>query len=319
MSWWGVFWKVLIILIIIGLPLLIYGIYIGSQYGINWGVFSKLGLFFVLFVGSGFLIFGGLMIAPLHPKGGRYLAYIGVVGIMVLLLIIETSLIDLRINTYLEGKLWTDCQQTPKNVISFVSCAITGYQPAPQGATDIWGMMGVYGFYIFGLVAPLVILTALFTDFVKASGVIQSTTNERIIGLGLGFMAYRGFVVSRLIYILDIGSAGIALIALNFIWLGGILGYINRSFKQWQTLEAEMELSIDMPNVARNLKRIADEWKGSKQVAGDFADPIFLRNLTLIVGTVEAQKLLDESRKVTKDTLGDFKNRFKNAIDDKMK
>jgi hypothetical protein len=252
---------------------------------------SVLNIFF--FVGSGFLIFIGLMIAPSYPKWGRYLAYGGVVGIMILLLIIETSIVGMSVNKfrnqYESGKIWSECTSTPKSMMSFVSCALTGHQPLPNSTKDVWGIIGVYGFYLAGLLVPLAILTALFADFVESSGVVQNPTYQKIIGLGLGFMAYRGFIVTRLIYILDIGSTGVALIALNFIWLGGILSYINRSFRQWRILEDEQLLGRYSEQALRSLKAIANTWAVATQIRDSFNDSNFMNSLELVMGKINAQ------------------------------
>ncbi len=288
--------------------------------GFSIGVISSLIMVFILLGLSGFLIFLGLLIAPTYPKIGKYLAYGGVVGLMILLLIIETSIIGIsgyKIGkNYVSGNFWSSCTSTPNSIISFLTCSITGHQPLPSSTKDIWGFFGVYGFYLFGLFVPLIILVALFADFVEVSGVVQNPTYQKIIGFGLGFMAYRGFVVTKLIYILDIGSTGIAVIALNFIWLGGVLGYIRRSFRQWQLLEAEQELATDMPRLARNLQAIANNWRNKEMVAASFSDPVFMRNLTLIVGAVKAQQLADQS---TKANINEIRQKVHQAINEAIK
>ncbi|MBU5688332.1 MAG: hypothetical protein KQA41_02155 [Candidatus Aenigmarchaeota archaeon] len=280
-------------------------------------------IFFLLigFAISGFIIFIGMMIAPIQPKIGRYLAYAGVIGIMILLLIIEGSIIGLSgVNLgykFVKGgyNLWTECKQPIESLDVFLSCALTGHQPLPTGVKDIWGWLGIYGFYIFGLLVPLFILSALFADFVETSGIVSNRTYQKIIGFGLGFMAYRGFIVTRLIYILDIGSVGIALIALNFIWLGGILGYIKRSFAQFKLLEADIDLSTDIEKVKRYLVSIANKWESVEMVAANLSDPIIFRDLQLVVGNTMAELLRDKSRNI-KDSndIPKFRDEFKKAI-----
>jgi hypothetical protein len=130
----------------------------------------------------------------------------------------------------------------------------------PQNSKDIWGFLGMYGFYIVGILAPLFLLTALFMDIVESSGVVQGQTYRRIIGGALGLLAYRGFIVTRLVYILDIGSTGVAVIALNFIFLGGILSYINRAFQQWRQLESAEALGRFSQDHLRALAAIAHTW-----------------------------------------------------------
>ncbi|MEM5877826.1 MAG: hypothetical protein QXF12_03000, partial [Candidatus Aenigmatarchaeota archaeon] len=153
------------------------------------------------------------------------------------------------------------------------------------------------------------------SDFVESSGVVQNPTYQKIIGFGLGFMAYRGFIVTRLIYILDIGATGVAVIALNFIFLGGVLNYVRRSFAQFQILEAEMEIGEDVEKLKIYLQRTSDQWKTKEMVATNFSDPIFLRNLQLVVGNTITESLKDESSKIpNRAALEKFKNEFKKAV-----
>ena len=281
-------------------------------------IISSLILFFILMALSGFLIFIGLMIAPTHPTWGRYMAYGGVIGIMILLLIIETSIVSMSgynlAKKSATGNLWSECTSTPKSIISFVSCALTGHQPLPTSTKDIWGFLGIYGFYIAGLIVPLAILTALFADFIESSGVIQNSTYRRIIGFGLGFMAYRGFIVSRLIYILDIGSTGIAVIALNFVWLGGILSYINRSFNQWKMIEDEQLIKRATEQALITLRAAARSWITPNNVQTSFNDSRFMNSLEFVMGKVgaEAWKARAEDENLNVD---DFRNRFLDALD----
>lgn len=308
-----------IILIVTILPLIVLLFFAGFSVGfnnvINLASIASLSIIGLIF--SGFLIFIGMMVAPYYPKYGRWIAYSGVVGLMLLLLMIEFYIVqkaskDVGVGSNMN--LWKDCSNTPGSWHIFLSCALTGHQPMQQTA-NFWDFIGIYGFLIFGLLVPLFILTALFSDFVESSGVVQNPTYQKIIGFGLGFMAYRGFIVTRLIYILDIGATGIAVIALNFIFLGGVLNYVRRSFAQFQTLEAEMEIGSDIEKLKIYLQRTADQWKTKEMVATNFSDPIFLRNLQLVVGNTITELLKDESSKIpNKAGLEKFKQEFKKAV-----
>jgi hypothetical protein len=188
-----------------------------------------------------------------------------------------------------------------------------------QRGLEIYGeSLGVYGFYLAGFLAPLAILTALVADFVEASGVIQRPTYQKIIGFGLGFLAYRGFIVSRLIYILDIGSTGVAVIALNFIWLGGILGYINRSFKQWKTLESAEALGRFSGQHLRSLSAQADTWTTWEDVRTSFNSNDFLGSLELVLGDLDARAW--KARALAKQgSVSIFREAFKRALGETQK
>ena len=310
----------LLTLLLIGIivPLVFAGavalIYHGSVFTLITGGIL---LYFVFIVGSGFLIFIGMIIAPSNPRIGKYLSYSGLVGIMILLLLIETSIVGFSgykiANNIKGGSYWAPCTSKPSNLITYITCFSTGHQPI---TTDTVGILGIFGFSIFGIIMPLFIFVALFSDFVETSGVVQNRTYQKIIGLGLGFMAYRGFIVSRLIYILDIGSVGVAVIALNFIWLGGILSYIRRSFRQWQLLEEQQELRRLIPRLIENLKEIAKTWTTQEDVARNFSDHKFMRGLELVVGPTEADSLKAES---ASNDLSRFKQKFIKTINDASK
>jgi hypothetical protein len=53
-------------------------------------------------------------------------------------------------------------------------------------------------------------------------------------------IAYRGFAVTNMLEILSLGTIGIALLALNLIFLGGLLAYIHRVFEKWKPIENAM-------------------------------------------------------------------------------
>ncbi|MBU5689901.1 MAG: hypothetical protein QXM68_01740 [Candidatus Aenigmatarchaeota archaeon] len=261
-----------------------------------WNVLQASLVSIIGIIFSGFLIFIGMMVAPYNPKVGRWIAYGGVVGLMFLLMVIEVFIIkkasdDIKfINDNTD--FWGDCgTNPPKSWHSYLACALTGHQPINSGTSNVWNAFGIFGFVIFGLTIPLAILTSLLIDIVESSGVVQSPTYQKFIGFGLGFMAYRGFIVTRLIYILDIGTTGVAVIALNFIFLGGVLAYVKRAFKQWQEIEHEMDIATANSQFRKIVIETLKNANSVESLRNAFNDERFYGALKYLLGEIEAKKL----------------------------
>ncbi|MCS7135262.1 MAG: hypothetical protein NZ893_02380, partial [Candidatus Aenigmarchaeota archaeon] len=95
---------------------------------------------------------------------------------------------------------------------------------------------------------------SLFQDFVISSGVIRRPKAQKIVGACLGLIAYRGFAVTNLLEILSLGTLGIALLALNLVFLGGLLAYLHRVFERWRPLEAAMNIVRSSAAFRRSLR-----------------------------------------------------------------
>ncbi|MCS7135268.1 MAG: hypothetical protein NZ893_02410, partial [Candidatus Aenigmarchaeota archaeon] len=256
----GDVWVFVIILIItIVLPVIIILI---ANAGPNfWNVIGNviaiayLSLLFLLLSG-GFIILGAI-IAYRYPRAGRILSYIGIGGVLLGLLFLEASVAATTGKNRLgQSYILENCKQIPviigegiKSISDTISCIITGYYS--KDASPYY----LIGYWIFGVAIPLLITSGIFIDLVESSGLIQNRLSRRLIGWGLGFLAYRGLVVSNLIYIIDFASAGMAVIALNFIFVGGLLAYTNRIFNQWQSIETAFEFGRSTQIARINARR----------------------------------------------------------------
>jgi MFS family permease len=259
-NWSEVLIFIIIILLIVVIPVLI--ILITSAGENFWKVLGNAiagGLISIMYLilSGGFLIFG-VIFAYYNPKIGKTMTYIGIGGILLTLMILEVTVVGVTgKNRLKEEYVFEECKKLPvvkKDVASMMnslSCIITGYFPQKYSSTYL------IGFWIFGVAIPLIVLSGIFLDLVESSGIIKNY--KRLIGWGLGFMAYRGFVVSNLIYIIDFVSAGVAVIVLNFIFVGGLLAYTNRIFSQWKTVEDAIELGKSQVIAAKNAKVILYE------------------------------------------------------------
>lgn len=222
-------------------------------------------IFSVIAVAIGsFLILFGVIFAGANPRTGRVLAYIGL-GIFIIGLFIAEMAYVAKVSTVASTPMVVRCASAPTgggsglfsrvgSPAEFISCIITGYKYA--------GMYSGYafvGFWIFGVVIPVLLLMFLFYDFVDASGVIRTPKSKKVVGYCLGLIAYRGFVVANLLEVLSIGTVGIALLAINFIFAGGILAYINRVFEQWRPIEDAMGTIRSTGRMNKLLHRLAGE------------------------------------------------------------
>jgi len=206
-----------------------------------------------------FLILFGVIFAGHNPRTGRILAYIGVGVFVIGLFILEMAYVVKMKESQTGPTAWQpnikcgsasgDCTGlfcNVDNMYDFITCLVTGYKY--KGGYGAWSFVG---FWIFGVVTPLLLLIFLFIDFVESSRVIQNLKSQKIIGICLGLIAYRGFIVSNLMEILSLGTTGIAMLAIDLIFAGGILAYVNRVFAQWEPIEEAMGIvrsSLSMRN-----------------------------------------------------------------------
>ncbi|MBU5689899.1 MAG: hypothetical protein QXM68_01730 [Candidatus Aenigmatarchaeota archaeon] len=206
-------------------------------------------------IGS-FLILFGIIIAGSHLRTGKTLSYIGLGVIIVGFLIIQMSYV-MKSRAALATPMTVKCSTGgANNIAEGIMCVITGYKYKGN-----YGGFAFLSYWVFGVVVPLLLLMSLFYDFVSSSGVIKRPQSQKIVGYCLGLIAYRGFVVTNLLEILSIGTLGIALVALDLIFLGGLLAYINRVFEKWRPIEhamgiarGSMQAKFLMKNYARDVK-----------------------------------------------------------------
>ncbi|MCX8178305.1 MAG: hypothetical protein N3D75_00545 [Candidatus Aenigmarchaeota archaeon] len=209
----------------------------------------------LIFIGA-FLILFGIIIAGSHLRTGKTLSYIGLGVIIIGFLIIQMSYV-MKSKEALTTPMTVKCSTGGmNNIAEGLMCVITGYKYKGN-----YGGFAFVSYWVFGVVIPLLLLMTLFYDFVRSSGVIQQPKSQKIVGYCLGLIAYRGFVVTNLLEMLSIGTLGIALVALDLIFLGGLLAYIHRVFEKWRPIEHAMGIvrssaqnKLLMKNYARDVK-----------------------------------------------------------------
>lgn len=270
----------IILLVSVVLPLIIWAFVESGASIMDFLYLNGIVPMFLLIFSGGFLILG-VIIAYSYPRFGKIMAYVGIAGVLLSLLFIEvgvaalTTLRDYDINP--SGNLIKDfmdaakrrsnfqyCENIPvlisignekkiQSLSDSLSCIITGY--VPEGSSSVY----MIGFWIFGVIMPLILTSGIFLDLVESSGVVKNRISQRMIGWSLGFLAYRGFIVTGMIFILDFAAAGMAVIALNFIFIGGLLSYTNKIFDKWKPLENVINTGNSAKLATFQIKKIIHE------------------------------------------------------------
>jgi len=271
------------------------------------GVIASVGIITIIaFICSGMGILFGIIIYPRSPVWGRTITYLSVFGLMIALLFIELSLAG-SILVIKGAKNYQECDNLSKtDLLSTITCIVMGFRqtnPSFSSQINLW---------IFSFIIPLIILVPLFIGFVDASGLIQNKTSVQLIGLGLGFLAYRGFIVSRLIYVLEYGSVGVAMMAINFIFVGGILAYTHRAFQKWKPIEQAIGVLRDTKVAKRVLRSIFYQ---INTISGTDVDPAhtLLREqghdaFSILEAETEYKEMLAEKN------LSELKNKIRNFM-----
>ncbi|MEM0473315.1 MAG: hypothetical protein QXF88_01180 [Candidatus Aenigmatarchaeota archaeon] len=282
----------LILLVVIFLVVIIAAILLsGFTSTIDNLVFISSSGFIILF-SSSTAIFIGMLIAPYNPKIGKIVAYFGVGLVMFALIFMEAYIIQKTVTKRGTNFEYCNSLTSSSGLNDIFSCLLTGHKITGSEKSDA---LAIGGFFVFSFLVPLFILVALMADFVESSGVVQNKTYQKIIGFGLGFLAYRGFIVTNLIYILDVGATGMAVIALNFIFIGGVLSYVRRVFRQWQLVENEIFLGQAKDKFRSMVLNSLKNVDSVEQLKSTINDESFKGALIFLLGETEAKKIFGKA------------------------
>lgn len=189
----------------------------------------------VMVGGIAFILFG-VILAGTTPRVGRFLAYAGVAIIIIGLFYGELSVISVAEFSSRTIDLTANCPltQISGEIFDVIACIVSGHKFVGSQGLEI------IGYWIFGVLTPILMFYFIFYDFVKVSNVIQDTNGQIVIALALGLFAYRGFAATYLFEILTLGSLGIAIVAIDLIFAGGLFGMVGRVFGAWKGVEEAM-------------------------------------------------------------------------------
>jgi len=185
---------------IIGIAFIFAGIIFGRVYFKLRKWLSLIGLIFI-FLGT----FGAEMVYVLPMLGGKTINY-------------ATECTSL---TYSGNNL-------PENVVGTFSCIFSGYAPA----NFEWGT--IVTFVIFGIIAPLGILIALFyefTDFLTNSGV------RNVVTFLSALIAFRVLLATLFIELLSYGFAGLGILLVDYFFFMVIFRAMRKLWIESATIQ----------------------------------------------------------------------------------
>lgn len=273
-------------------------------FGYLTGIFVSGGIFFFFLLIGIILLIGGFMLAPVFashwdPKYAKWISYLGVFIIMLSFIYLEVGILSSVIGSSIKNKsvYFMPCDNfSNKGIMDIASCIMLGYFPS---GNRVARGLSYYSMWVFSLAVPILIVIYLFKDAVETSGIISNPFYAKIIGIGLGMLAYRGLIVTKLIYVLDFGATGIVLILINFLFMGIIFSKVKNFFNTYQQLEDVIETRVEFktwrPLLEREIMAASVSPTAMQRLS---ADPEFRARLEDVVGDVAAGAIFNEMASV---------------------
>jgi hypothetical protein len=242
-----------------------------ASQAINWvhqlGTWSLL-----LFIVAGAIIFLGIILRIINPRITKYFTIIGL-----LILIFATFGVEIIYITPYLGKPvfpYKVCEQEftaampPSNlpgpvvnIIALTACTLTGYIP-----TEIT-TLGIITFFIFGIIAPLGVLMALFFEF---TDFLTDRNVRRVMTFLSALIAYRFLLSSMTIEVLGYGFAGVGKLLIDFFFFMIIFRIISKLWIGYEQVDsvlsgqAQARLASAV-NEKNELEKLRDELKKTGQ------------------------------------------------------
>ncbi|MEM5792220.1 MAG: hypothetical protein QXM68_01735 [Candidatus Aenigmatarchaeota archaeon] len=196
-------------------------------------------------------IFSSLLASKFIPEHNKFfviITYFCLFFIFISLINQELQIIKSSGKIFSLKNFWLKCEN-PSNLIEILSCITTGYMPSKQSnITET--LLIIYGFWIYGFVIPIIVLYNIFKDFIGKSGVIGNSTYAEIITICFTLIAYRGFVITRLVDLLSIGLLGAGLIIINLLIFFLVIKKLPRYFlskpkERTDELKSKVKLELE--------------------------------------------------------------------------
>lgn len=183
-------------------------------------------------------IYLGILFSFIFPNISKYtkfIVYLGIIFFILSFFAAEITTIKSLSGVSPSRLGWVECTQ-PKGIFNTISCLLTGYMSARPTANLI-DFLVIYGFWIYGFVFPISILSYLFIDGISSSGMIQNETYKNIIAISLSFLAYRGFIITKLMNFLYIGFFGVIIMIINLFVARLVIKKVNKLFIRFEKIE----------------------------------------------------------------------------------
>ncbi|MEM5875267.1 MAG: hypothetical protein QXW01_00440 [Candidatus Aenigmatarchaeota archaeon] len=218
----------LVSIIIISLLLFCYGFGLAeneekTSSAILW--ITEIGQWWLFFFIIGItFIFAGLIFGRISYRLRRWLSILGLVIVFIGIFGAELVYVMPFVSQQFGKKSYaTKCEAlSGTNIIEMVGCIFSGYAPSNNEATTI------AVFFIFGVIAPLGILIALFyefTDFFNNQGV------RNVMTFLSALMAFRVLMADLFFELLSYGFAGLGILIVDYFFFMVIFKFMQRFWK----------------------------------------------------------------------------------------
>lgn len=202
-------------------------------------------LFFFV-IGIAF-IFAGLIFGKISLTLTRYLCVIG----LVIIFIGTFGAKIVYLIPFLGGEktnFYTRCESVSKsNIVETISCIFVGY--APTG----FELHTLGTFIIFGVIAPLGILIALFYDVTE--DIFTSKNVRNVVAFLSALIAFRTLLATMFLELLNYGFAGLGIMLVNYLFFM-IMFKIMKKAWQKSTVLKEIITGIEFREIADIIREI---------------------------------------------------------------
>jgi len=238
-----------------------------SRAVLNW--LATLGSWTLLLwlIGGGLIFFGFIILRPLEQINlFKWFCYIGLFIIFIATFGVEITYIlpylGKPVITFAtcEGISTTTpiIQEPINNFVIAIACIFVGNAPA-----DLTGY-AIATFFIFGVIAPLGVLIALFYEF---TDFLQNKNVRNVMAFLSALMAYRFLLATLFTEILGYGFAGLGLLLVDYFFFMVLLRVIRGL---WAGYEAtEKALAVEDREILSSLMRRRDDLMHTISVTTD--------------------------------------------------
>ncbi|MFH7881061.1 MAG: hypothetical protein QXI09_03595 [Candidatus Aenigmatarchaeota archaeon] len=205
-------------------------------------------LFFFV-IGIAF-IFASLIFGRISARLRKYLCIIG----LVIILIGTFGAKAVYLIPFLGGEktnFYTRCEGVSKNsIIETISCIFVGY--APTG----FELYTLGTFIIFGVIAPLGILIALFYEVTR--DIFTSSGVRNVVAFLSALIAFRTLLASMFLELLNYGFAGLGIMLINYLFFMIIFRVMQRTWAGSMVIEEILDYTTynRIADLTAELRRI---------------------------------------------------------------
>lgn len=208
---------------------------------INWA--RQVGAWTILFfILGGALIVLGIIFGRFWPRARKWVVVLGLIfifiGVFVVQILYVIPMLGQPTITYqvCDQTFFPSTKPTPVFAVSDVivdfitmtACVFTGYVPSSL----TW--LGITTFFIFGIIAPLGVLMALFYEF---TDFLANPNVRKVMTFLSALIAFRFLLASMFLEILGYGFAGLGLLLIDFFFFMVAFRAMSGLWKAYEAVE----------------------------------------------------------------------------------